>query len=426
MSIVDGHYRHGLRRMVGRDPHEAGRTATPLELLYDLTFVAAFGVAGNELAHGIAVGHGGSATIGFCFAMLAIIWAWINFSWFASAFDTDDWMFRILTMVQMSGVIVLAIGLPAMFKSIDLGTAFDNRVMVVGYVIMRVALVLQWLRAASSDPRYRTAALTYAAFVGTAQLGWVVVAIAPLPFAWALAAAAALLILEMLGPVVAETKGAKHGGGATPWNAHHIAERYSLLTIIALGETVLGTLASASAISAAEGWTLDAVVVVGTGIALSFTMWWAYFLVPHAPVLAARRTKAFPWGYGHVAIYGGIAATGAGLHVVGYVYDHHYEVSATAATVSIAVPVLIYAVALYAINTWLVSGFIVNAPLQLGMLSLPLIAIGVSLLGVPLWACLLIVLLSPALIIVSFELGAWRRLDETLERAVGGRHDALE
>ena len=44
-----------------------------------------------------------------------ISWAWINFSWFASAYDTDDWLFRLLTMVQMVGVLILALGLPAMF-----------------------------------------------------------------------------------------------------------------------------------------------------------------------------------------------------------------------------------------------------------------------------------------------------------------------
>lgn len=38
--------------MRGRDRGES-RAASPLELLYDLTFVAAFGVAGSELAHGM-------------------------------------------------------------------------------------------------------------------------------------------------------------------------------------------------------------------------------------------------------------------------------------------------------------------------------------------------------------------------------------
>ena len=50
--------------------------------------------------------------VGFCFATFAVSWAWINFSWFASAYDTDDWVYRLTTMVQMVGVLVLALGLP--------------------------------------------------------------------------------------------------------------------------------------------------------------------------------------------------------------------------------------------------------------------------------------------------------------------------
>ena len=45
---------HPLRRMSGRDPHEPHRVATPLELLFDLTFVIAFGVAASQLAHMLA------------------------------------------------------------------------------------------------------------------------------------------------------------------------------------------------------------------------------------------------------------------------------------------------------------------------------------------------------------------------------------
>ena len=53
--------------------------------------------------------------------MFAVIWAWIQNTWFASAYDTDDWIYRLLTMVQMIGVLVLALGLPPMFESIDAG-----------------------------------------------------------------------------------------------------------------------------------------------------------------------------------------------------------------------------------------------------------------------------------------------------------------
>ncbi len=55
-------------------------------------------------------------------------------------------------MVQMVGVLVLALGLPQMFESLVEGEHVDNRVMVLGYVVMRVPMVLQWWRASRQDP----------------------------------------------------------------------------------------------------------------------------------------------------------------------------------------------------------------------------------------------------------------------------------
>jgi low temperature requirement protein LtrA len=82
-----------------------------LELLCDLTFVvafvvafgAAFGAAANELAHYLAEGHFGAAIGGFSFAVFAVVWAWMYYSWFASAYNNDDWVFRVATMVLMVG-----------------------------------------------------------------------------------------------------------------------------------------------------------------------------------------------------------------------------------------------------------------------------------------------------------------------------------
>src|SRR5437899_1807095 len=76
---------HGSRRMTGRDPHEAHRAATPLELLFDLTFATSFGLAASEAASVLADGHVIAGLVGFGFASFAICWAWINFSWFSSA-----------------------------------------------------------------------------------------------------------------------------------------------------------------------------------------------------------------------------------------------------------------------------------------------------------------------------------------------------
>ncbi|HTH06121.1 MAG TPA: low temperature requirement protein A, partial [Ilumatobacteraceae bacterium] len=337
-----------------------------------------------------------------------------------SAFDNDDWLYRLLTMVQMTGVIVLAIGLPALFSSIDEGEVLDNRVMVAGYVILRLALILQWLRAVRGEPRYKPLASTYAVFVGAAQIGWVLVAILPLTAVVALAAAVVLFVVEALGPVVAERRGARTVVGSTPWHPHHLAERFALLTIIALGETVLGTLASANEITVVQGWTVDAVVIVGAGIATSFALWWTYFLVPHATVLEARREKTIPWVYGHVFLYAAIAAVGAGLHVIGYAYDPEYSVGVTTVVASIAVPVIVFMIVRYLMQAWLVSAPPRDSVLQSAATVLPVIAVVLAAAGVPVWACLLVVLASPVAVIVSFELSAWRSLEDQLARVVDG------
>lgn len=56
-SVTADDLRSRIRPMSGRDPHESGRVASTLELLFDLTFVVAVATGASQLAHGIAVGH---------------------------------------------------------------------------------------------------------------------------------------------------------------------------------------------------------------------------------------------------------------------------------------------------------------------------------------------------------------------------------
>ena len=298
---------HRVARMSGRDPDEDHRAATPLELLFDLTFVVAFGIAADELAHYLAEDHIRTSVLGFAFISFAISWAWINFSWFASAYDTDDWVFRLLTLVQMLGVLVLALGIADVFDSIDHADHVDNGVVVAGYVVMRVAMVAQWTRAARQDPERRPAAMTYVVTILVAQAGWVALAVAQTSveamFAWA----GVLILVELAGPYLAETR-----KGGTPWHPHHIAERYGLLIIIALGEAILGTIAALGAIVGPEGqgWSVQAAVVGLAGVALTFGMWWIYFVVPCGEVLEHRRERSFGWGYGHIPLFASVVAAG--------------------------------------------------------------------------------------------------------------------
>jgi low temperature requirement protein LtrA len=396
--------------MSGRDPFEQHRVATPLELLFDLTFVVAFGVTAPEFAKLLAENHVGAGIAGFAFATFAVCWAWINFSWFASAYDTDDWVYRLTTMLQMVGVIILALGVPQMYASIAEGKHVESQVMVAGYVVMRIAMVFQWLRAARQDPQRRTACLTYAATITVAQIGWIGIIIAHTSVRVTLLLVVIMTAVELMGPWVAETR-----NGGTPWHAHHIAERYGLLAIIALGMGVLGTVASLSAVVGAQGWTMDAVLVAVAGTGLTFGMWWVYFVVPTSEHLRVHRERPFAYGYLHIVVFGSIVATGAGLHAAAYSIENHTKLGSVATVLSVAIPVAVYIVSVYLLYTLLVRKWDAFRGLLLAITAVVLM--GAALLaagGVSMAACLLLVMLAPVVTVVGFELLGHRHAIEAI------------
>lgn len=406
---------HHRRRMAGRDPHESNRVATPLELLFDLTFVISFGVAASQLAHALAAGHFAAGLVGFALAAFAICLAWNNFSWFASAYDTDDWLFRIVTMVQMIGVIVLAIGLPRMFASVEHGTTLDTSVVVAGYIVMRFALVFQWLRVARQDPLRRGAALTYAAMVSITQLGWLAMAVAAPPLAVALALFVALGVIELGGPVLAERR-----SGGTPWHPHHIVERHALFAIIALGEGVVGTVATLSAAVDAQGWTLDAVLGCTAGMGLTFGLWWVYYIPPAAEVLHRHRDRAFVWGYGQLAVVASIVATGAGLHVAAYYIEHEAHIGPLATILTVAVPVGLYMAMICGLYSWLVRRFdALHFWLLAGTAAVLAAAVAAAAQGVAMAVCLVIVMLAPLVTVTGYEIRGYQHRRAALEREEG-------
>jgi low temperature requirement protein LtrA len=405
-------YAHRRRRLTGRDPGEAHRTTTPLELLYDLTIVVAIGAAANELAHYVADDHVLAGILGFGFAAFAVIWAWINYSWFASAYDTDDWVFRLATMVQMVGVIVLALGLEQMFASIDHGSTLDNGVMVAGYVVMRSSMVFLWAQAARHDPERAPVARTYLRTIGIAQAGWIVLVFLSLSVAVTFAVVAVLLAVELAGPAIAARR---HGG--TPWHADHIAERYGLLLIITLGEGILGTVAALNAVvHGAEGWTLDAALVAVAGVGLTFGSWWMYFAIPWAATLRVPRPRAFTWGYGHIFMFTGLAGMGAGLHVAALYLEHETEIGAVATVASVAVPVALYAVALYAVYSLVMR---TADPFHIALLAGTAAVLALSLvlaaLGVSMAVCLIVLMFAPVVSVVGFELVGHRHLAAAID-----------
>ncbi|MFC4222859.1 low temperature requirement protein A [Lysinibacter cavernae] len=320
-----------LRRMLARDPLQAHRASTPLELFFDLVFVVAISLASSQLHHFESENHVGAGVGSYLMVFFAIWWAWLNFTWFASAFDTDDWLYRLTTFIQLGGALVLAAGtVPAM-------TQHDFSIVILGYVIMRIALVSQWLRVSFSDPEYRQVGLRYGAGITVVQLGWI--AFYWVPDAFQIPSFLLLVVCDVLVPVIAERR------QVTKWHPEHISERYGLFTLIVLGETILAsTNAVVEAIAETEHLG-QLVLLSATGLVIVCAIWWVYFTVPQADALGATR---FPllWGYSHYFIYASAAALSAGLEVAIDIQTEHTDLASVqaAATTTIPVAVLVFSV----------------------------------------------------------------------------------
>ncbi|MBO8192196.1 low temperature requirement protein A [Streptomyces oryzae] len=353
--------------MQGRDPGEEHRTATPLELLFDLTFVVAVSQAAAQLHHALAEGHVGSGLTGYAAVFFAVWWAWMNFTWFASAYDTDDVPYRLLTLLQMAGVLVLAAGVPDAFQENDFS------VVVLGYVIMRVALIAQWLRAAAEHPGGRGTALRYAAGIAVVQCGWIARLWAP--GVWAPVTFVLLVVAELAVPAWAESR-----GRITSWHPGHVAERYGLFTIIVLGEVILASFTAVQSAMTDHGLSASVVLIALGGLVLVFALWWTYFAGGSA-VLANLRT-ALVWGYGHYLVFAALAALGSGLEAALDAAEHHADLSEQAAGFAVALPVVTALLVLGVLQRLTGSGAVGHSLLVVaGALVVPALAAATPALG---------------------------------------------
>jgi len=403
--------------MVGRDPDEQHRASSPLELLFDLTFVVAVGTASANFADAFVDGHQRAAMIGALIAMFAISLAWINYSWFASSFSTDDWLDRLLTMVQMIGVVVFALGIPPMFRSLDVADGrVEFRLMVIGYVIMRIAMVLQWWRVSRQSEGFHRVAMVNAVGLVVTQAGWVAIAFTRPHVAVALVLFALLALVELLLPVFAQGR-----ANGTPWHPHHVAERYSLFVIIALGEGVVGTVASSSGLLGGENglhWTGNAVAVAVAGVGLTFGLWWVYFSVEFGEMLSRRRDLGYVFGYGHIFVFSGIAGAGAGLHIIGLKMEHHADIGPVTTVAALVIPVAVYLVAIFALYTILSGEPDRFHLLLISVTALILIlALVLAVVGVPIAVCLIVVMAAPFVTVLGYETVGHRHQQAVLEEA---------
>lgn len=319
-----------------RSPSQVHRASTPLELLFDLVFVVAVAFAGQRLHHGMIENHLAHATVSYLTVFFAIWWAWMNFSWFASAYDVDDVPYRMLVLVQMMGSLIMAAGVPSAFEHSDF------TVTTMGYTVIRIALIAQWYRAWRGDPLRRPVLQRYIVGLILMQSAWVALLFAPTAVKMPLFCI--FTVCELLIPLFAE-----RAGEMTPWHPEHIVERYGLFTIIVLGESILSAAVAVQTSVDAGNLTPELVGIAIGSMLIVFTMWWFYFDKSEHDITGSLWVALF-WGYGHFFIFASAAAVGAGLAAAVDMAAGNAHASQIMINVGVAVPVVAFMLSLAVVH----------------------------------------------------------------------------
>ena len=392
VTPASGRFR--LIPMRPRDPGEPGRSASSLELFFDLVFVVAVGIAASNLHHALTEAHFWHGITSYLVVFFAIWWAWMNFTWFATSFDTDDWLYRVLTVIQMAGVLTLAAGI---------GPAFNDQnfaLVVAGYVVMRVALVLQWLRASRHAGALRHTTLVYAASITALQLLWV---------AWLFVPAGALsslllvclFLAELTVPIVSERR------ETTPWHPHHITERFGLFTLIVLGESLL---ASANAIIEAranEATVASLAPLAVLTLVVTAGLWWVYFWPPHHESIGGLQ-ESIRYGYGHYVVFAAAGALSAGIEVEIDALTGDSALSDAAASFCVTVPVAVFIASVWWLAMRPFANRLVNIAMPLGAVLVlvdPVIPVPITLTTFVIVALVVILVLNPPVSRASVDSG---------------------
>ena len=289
---------------------QSNRSATRLELFFDLAFVlfvarCADLLAKDETWSGAAV-FAALLTLGW--------WAWASTTLYANRFDTDDAVFRLLTLTAMAGVVAMA-------ASVDKVTGPAGRWFILGYVLVRLVLAIGYVRAWRHVPKARSTARLYLIGHLTGAAIWLVSLAVPGPARYVLWGVGVLA--DLVWPTAAARL-----KDAVPLHLEHLPERFGLFVILVLGESVAGVVTGLH-----DGeWKPAVVVTAGLAFVSAVTLWWIYFDL--AGGAAKRRLTAEGdvtkhgvhdfYVYVHLPLAVSLAAVAVGLeHAVLHGADDH-------------------------------------------------------------------------------------------------------
>jgi low temperature requirement protein LtrA len=230
--------------------HEHG--VTPRELFFDLVFVFAFTQVTTLLAHDPTFGGIGRGVL----VLGALWWPWTAYAWLTNNLDPEEGFVGAALLVALIAMFIAALAVPGVFA--DDGVLFGVAFLIV--VAMHLAL---YALAGRGNRDLLAAVLRLAP--GT-LLGAMLILVAGFTDAARTWLWVAALACTYVGAGLS---------GSTGWQVHasHLAERYGLVVIIALGEAFVAIGIGVSGIGIGLGDV--AAAILGLLVATSF--WLAYF-----------------------------------------------------------------------------------------------------------------------------------------------------
>jgi low temperature requirement protein LtrA len=244
--------------------HHEEQRVTPLELFFDLVFVFAL----TQVTAMMSTDPTWEGLVRGMLVFSALWWAWAAYSWLTNYVATDEGVERLLLFAAMAAMLVAALAVPEAFD--EDGVLFGCAYAAVRFLhIFIFAEANEDVDAAEAIRRLaRTAIpgptlLIVAGFLdGTAQgLLWVVA-----------------LSIDFAGPFVFGVRGFRVSPA-------HFAERFGLIVIIALGESIVAIGAGIGGLELDAGRITAALL----GLVVAAAMWWAYFDV--VAIVAERRFR---------------------------------------------------------------------------------------------------------------------------------------
>ncbi|MEM7033704.1 MAG: low temperature requirement protein A [Chloroflexota bacterium] len=275
---------------------EEERKVTWLELFYDLVYVATLIQLGNTLSSDVSM-------IGFLkFAALfvPIWWSWTGSTFLVNQFVVDDIVHRGLVFIQIMGIATLGVSIAGAFG--DLANQFAG-----GYILIRLILIIQYLRASKHAPTGRPLSDLFAKGYSVAILFWIISLFVPAPAKYALWTLG--MIIDVVVPSLPQ---------ATkiilkfPPHVPHMEERYALFTIIVLGESFVKVIDEVSG----QQIGLMSYVFTFFGVGVTSALWWLYFDDVAEQKIKEGRASLFVWVYAHLPLALALIAFGVGAKKV--------------------------------------------------------------------------------------------------------------